>query len=348
MKPTTRLLSAALIAVLALTGAACAPEGKSGSNPVVRMSVGSYNLNNLPFFIADAKGYFKDEGVEVRTENFAQGGSKVLQALVAGSTDVAVGFYDHTIQMQPKKKDVVGFVVLSRNSGLVLAGRNDATFDHTRPDTIRGARIGITAPGSSSDFFVRYYLRRNNIPESAVSIIGVGSGAAAVAALEQKNIDLLVNYDPAATILADRKVGRILIDARSDEGAREVYGGIYPTAILYAQREFIEKNPDAIAGIVRAELRALRYIRDTPSEEIVASLPESYISGDRAIYVKAVERSKAIFSQDGLFNAPDLETTLRVLKAFNEDVAGTEIDLSRTYTNEFVTRAGGNSAPPGK
>ncbi|MFB5207289.1 hypothetical protein ABGA94_15855, partial [Stenotrophomonas sp. 3diitr2024] len=47
-------------------------------------------------------------------------------------TDVAVGFYDHTIQMQAKGKDVVAFVLLSRNSGLVMAGREDATFDPAR------------------------------------------------------------------------------------------------------------------------------------------------------------------------------------------------------------------------
>ena len=82
----------------------------------------------------------------MKTENFAQGGSKVLQALVANSTDVAVGFYDHTIQMQAKGKDVVAFVLLSRNSGLVMAGREDATFDPARPETIKGQKVGITAP----------------------------------------------------------------------------------------------------------------------------------------------------------------------------------------------------------
>lgn len=79
-----------------LAAAGCSNSGRaegattgSADNAPVRISVGSYNLNNLPFFIADAKGYFKDVGLEVKTENFAQGGSKVLQALVANSTDVA-------------------------------------------------------------------------------------------------------------------------------------------------------------------------------------------------------------------------------------------------------------------
>lgn len=312
---------------------------RGGDNAPVRISVGSYNLNNLPFFIADAKGYFKDVGLEVKTENFAQGGSKVLQALVANSTDVAVGFYDHTIQMQAKGKDVVAFVLLSRNSGLVMAGREDATFDPARPQTIKGQKVGITAPGSSSDFFVRHFLAQHDIQVDSISLIGVGSGAAAVAALEQGKIDLLVNYDPAATLITERKVGKIILDARSDEGARQVYGGLYPTSVMYANQSFLDKRPEAAEKIARAEQMALKFIADNSAEDIVAALPDSYVSGDRATYARAVENARAIFTTDGHFTAADLETPLKVLREFNTDVAKANIDLSRTYTNAFVERA---------
>ncbi|TAA10596.1 transporter substrate-binding domain-containing protein [Pseudoxanthomonas winnipegensis] len=348
-------LMAATLVAAALVLSACGKDAShaSGAAPgaddaPVRISVGSYNLNNLPFFVADAQGYFKDEGLQVKTENFAQGGSKVLQALVAGSTDVAVGFYDHTIQMQAKRKDVTAFILLSRNSGLVLAGRNDGTFDPARPQTIQGMKVGITAPGSSSDFFIRHYLARNKIPETAVSLIGVGSGAAAVAALEQGKVDLLVNYDPAATLIAERKVGKILIDARSDAGARQVYGGLYPTSVLYAQSAFLQQRPQAVEKIVRAEQRALAFIADHSGEQIVAALPDSYVSGDRATYAKAVENARAIFTRDGRFVPEDLTTPLAVLSEFNDGVAQAKVDLSKTYTNAFVDRAlaagGGASA----
>ena len=336
----TAALAAAMLALVAYgTDADRGAIRSAAASEPVRISVGSYNLNNLPFFIADAKGYFKDAGLEVKTENFAQGGSKVLQALVAGSTDVAVGFYDHTIQMQAKRKDVTAFILLSRNSGLVLAGANDSQFDPSKPDTIKGMKIGITAPGSSSDFFVRHYLSRNRIPDSAVSLIGVGSGAAAVAALEQGKVDLLVNYDPAATLIVERGVGKILIDARSDDGARQVYGGLYPTSVLYAQKSFLKDRPDAVEKIVKAEQRALAFIAENSAEDIVAALPDSYVSGDRATYAKAVENARAIFTRDGRFVAEDLKTPLEVLSEFNQGVADADIDLTKTYTNVFVDRA---------
>ncbi|GGD75722.1 NitT/TauT family transport system substrate-binding protein [Rhizobium sp. BK591] len=325
-----RKLILALAATVAFAGSAFAEP--------VRISVGSYNLNNLPFPVAAGLGLYEKEGLEVTVENFASGGSKTLQALVAGSTDIAVGFYDHTIQMQSQNKAVVGFVQLARNSGLVLAGGKNSSFDPTKPETIKGAKIGITAPGSSSDFFVRYYLQRNNLSADDISLIGVGSGAAAVAALEQGKVDLLVNYDPAATFIEAKGVGKILIDARSDEGAKEIYGGIYPTAVLYATEAYIDENPETIQKVTNATVKALAWMNTHSAEEIVEKLPEEFISGDRDTYVKAVQNAKPIFSVDGKFSETDTQTPLAVLKSFNEKVAAATIDLSKTYTNAFVDK----------
>ncbi|MGO6732764.1 transporter substrate-binding domain-containing protein [Rhizobium ruizarguesonis] len=325
-----RKLILALAATVAFAGSAFAEP--------VRISVGSYNLNNLPFPVAAGLGLYEKEGLEVTVENFASGGSKTLQALVAGSTDIAVGFYDHTIQMQSQNKAVVGFVQLARNSGLVLAGGKNSTFDPTKPETIKGAKIGITTPGSSSDFFVRYYLQRNNLSADDISLIGVGSGAAAVAALEQGKVDLLVNYDPAATFIEAKGVGKILIDARSDEGAKEIYGGIYPTSVLYATQAYIDENPETIQKVTTATVKALAWMNTHSAEEIVDKLPKEFISGDRDTYVKAVQNAKPIFSVDGKFSEADTQTPLAVLKSFNEKVAAATIDLSKTYTNAFVDK----------
>ncbi len=114
---------------------------------------GSYNLNNLPFFIADAKGYFQGRRPAGEDRELRPGRLKVLQALVANPTDVAVGFYDHTIQMQAKGKD--GARTASRNSGLVMAGR-DATFDPARRRPSRARRSGPSDSSSVTSSPARY------------------------------------------------------------------------------------------------------------------------------------------------------------------------------------------------
>lgn len=330
---TPKLLRILVTALAASVLFGCAQDPNT-----VRVAVGTYNLNNLPFFVAEARGYFAEEGLNVRIDNFAQGGSKALQALIGGSSDVAVGFYEHTIQMQSKYKEIVGFALLARNAGLVLAGRHGVQFDPARPETIRGMNVGITGSGSSSDFFMRYYLARNGLSPRDVALISVGSGASAALSLREGKIDLLVNYDPAATMLLEMGVGEILIDARTDAGANQAFGGVYPTSILYALPEFLERRPDAAEKMARGIVRALRFIQESSAEEIVAVLPESYITSDRETYVKAVASAKRIFSADGRFNREDLETPLRVLRKIAPNVAAMQIDLERTYTNRFVDR----------
>ncbi|NOK24212.1 hypothetical protein HMI50_45365, partial [Corallococcus carmarthensis] len=134
-------------------------------------------------------------------------------------------------------------------------------------------------------------------------------------------IDLLVNYDPAATLITERNVGRIILDARSDDGARQVYGGLYPTSVMYANQSFLDTRPEAAEKIARAEQMALKFIADNSAEDIVAALPDSYVSGDRATYARAVENARAIFTRDGHVTPADLETPLKVLREFNTDVA---------------------------
>jgi len=84
------------VALLALQGTAQAEVEK------VTIAVGGKSLfYYLPLTIAEQRGYFKEEGVNVEIVDFA-GGSKALQAVVGGSADVVSGAYEHTIKLQGK------------------------------------------------------------------------------------------------------------------------------------------------------------------------------------------------------------------------------------------------------
>lgn len=72
--------------------------------------------------------------------------------------------------------------------------------------------------------------------------------------------------------------------------------------------------------------------------EIVEKLPPEFISGDKETYIKAVENARQIFSTDGLLDEKDIKTPLDVLTSFNDKVKAAKIDLSKTYTNEFVAK----------
>ncbi|RCO09229.1 hypothetical protein DTX79_10860, partial [Bacilli bacterium] len=98
-------------------------------------------------------------------------------------------------------------------------------------------------------------------------------------------------------------------------------------------------NPETIQKVVNATVKALEWMNKSAPEEIVQKLPEAFISGDKETYIKAVANAKPIFSIDGRFNEAEVETPLAVLRSFNDKVAATDIDLKKTYTNNFVDKA---------
>ncbi|RWK99441.1 ABC transporter substrate-binding protein, partial [Mesorhizobium sp.] len=91
------------------------------------------------------------------------------------------------------------------------------------------------------------------------------------------------------TFIEAKGVGKILIDARSDDGAKEIYGGIYPTSVLYATQDYIDANPETVQKVTNATVKALEWMDSHSAEEIVEKLPKEFISGDRETYIRAVE-----------------------------------------------------------
>ncbi|MCP1289679.1 ABC transporter substrate-binding protein [Chromobacterium sp. S0633] len=301
------------------------------------ISVGSQILNYLPLSLTVSLGHFKEQGLNVRTENFQAGGSKALQALVAGSTDAVVGFYDHTISMQSKGKDIVSVVLLNDMPGIVLAARNEAGLK--KGSDLKGHTVGITAPGSSSDMIARYYVKRNGLSQKDVSFIAVGSGAPGMAALERKEVDSLVNFDPVATLLQQRSTTHFLFDTRTAAGSKALFDGNYPTACLYVTRQFMRRHPETVQRLVNAFVKTLKWIYRNTAETIADKTPKEAITGDKGSFIRALKGSKAIFSSNGMMQPQDALTVQKVLSDYDENVARAKIDLSKTFTNQFVAKA---------
>lgn len=327
---------ACAIAALGLSATAFAAEPEK---PKLSIGVGSSILNYAPIAFADSLGYFKQEGLTVTVENFQAGGSKALQALIGGSVDAVVGFYDHTIQMQAKGKDIVAVMLLNDIPGVVFGVRADLADKVKSVKDLKGMRIGVTTPGSSTDMIARYYLAKNGLGPRDVSIIAVGSGAPGMVALEVQTVDALIYFDPIASQLARKKSAKILFDARNVEGSKAAFDGIYPTACLYVSREFLTKNPETVQRLANSFLRTLHWIADASPEKFVDTLPKTWKLDDRSLNLDIAKSSRELFSKTGQFDPKSLKTPLAVLSGFDEAIAKAKIDLSKTYTNQFAIEA---------
>lgn len=305
----------------------------------VRLAVGGQAaLYYLPLVVTNRLGLFQDAGVGVEISDFA-GGSRSLQALVGGSADVVAGAFDHTIQMQAKNQPVVAVVELGQFPGFVLALLHARAGAYHSPADLKGMKIGVTAPGSSTHFMALQLIAKSGLKPDDASFLGVGATATAVAAVKRGEIDAIVNTDPAVALLQREGLIKIVADTRTREGTREVYGGIYPAAVMYATPAFIDKNPRTIQALVNAFVHGLAFIQSHSPEEIAAVVPDDYALGDKPLYIQAIKNSLPMYSPDGRFSNEGAETAYRVLKAFDPAVRDAKIDLGTTYTDRFVEQA---------
>src|SRR6185295_360457 len=137
--------------------------------PRLTIAVGGKNLlYYLPLTIAESLGYFKAEGLEVSIADFA-GGSRALQAVVGGSADVVSGAFEHTLNMQLKGQRMRAFALQGRAPQIVL-GINPKTMSGYRGVAdLKGKKIGVTAPGSSTNVLANFVLAKAGLKPSDVS-----------------------------------------------------------------------------------------------------------------------------------------------------------------------------------
>lgn len=323
--------------VFALAAAACASAVMAPSlqaQPRIEKSrisiavTGRSELHYLPLTIADQLGYFKAEGLEVE--------------LIEGANapaDIVSGLFDQVISLQARGQAMQSFVLQGRAPAIALGVSTRTLPQYRSVSDLRGRRIGVSAPGSASHLMANRVLTLAGVRPDEVSFISVGSSMLAQGALRAGQIDALCNNDPAMTLLEQRAEVRIVSDARTLKGTEQIYGGPMPAACLMASQDFVQRHPLTCQALAFATVHALKWLQTAGPRDIIKSVPESYLLGDRALYLASFDKLRESISPDGILSPEAAQTALRALSAFDASVAASRIDLSRTYTNVFVRKA---------
>ena len=309
--------------------------------PKVHIAVGGKSLTYyLPLTIAERNGYFKDEGLDVTISDFA-GGSKALQAVVGGSADVVSGAFEHTINLQSKGQFFRCVVLQGRAPMIAIGVSNKTLAGYKTPADLKGKKIGVTAPGSSTNMMVNFFLAKHGLKPSDVSIIGVGAGAGAVTAMRSGQIDAISNLDPVLSLLQAADDIRIISDTRTLKDTIEIFGGNMPSGCLYLPQAFIDANPNTTQALVNAMVRADKWIQKAGPEKVTTTVPESYLLGEPKVYTLSVSKCMEGLSPNGLIPQDGPATALKALAAYDPQLNAAAIDLAKVWTNDFATRANG-------
>lgn len=329
-------LISALLVTAGVVGASQAMAADSGK--ITIMVGGITKMIYLPAKLTEQLGYFKEEGLEVELQS-QPAGVDAENELLAGAVQAVVGFYDHSIDLQSKGKEVTAITVFGQVPGEAeMVATKSADSIKSMAD-VKGKTLGVTGLGSSTNFLTQYLAAKHGITSSQYSVLPVGADNTFIVAIKQGRIDAGMTTEPTISQLLKTGEAKVLVDMRTVDGTVKALGGLYPASSLYVQGPWLKSHKAEATKLAHAFVKTLKFINTHSAAEIADKMPKDYYGNDKAMYVQALQNSLPMFSPDGKMPAGGPETVLQVLSGFNPNVKGKHIDLAKTYTNEFVGQA---------
>jgi NitT/TauT family transport system substrate-binding protein len=330
--------SSIILAAASITLPVLRAQPKPEIKKIVLSVGGKAAFYYLPLTISEQLGYFRAEGLDLKIIDFA-GGAQALQAVVGGSADVCSGAFEHTINLQSRNHMFQSFVLQGRAPQIAFGVSTKSLPHYQSIADLRGKRIGVSAPGSSTNMLANLVLSRGGLKALDVSFVGVGTAAGALAALRSGQVDAISNTDPVMTMLEQKGEVKIISDTRTLKGSAEVFGGPMPGACLYAPLDFMRRNPNTWHALANAIVHGLKWLQTAGPGDIVKTVPESYFLDDRAIYLASFNKVRESISLDGIIPDEGPRTALQALASFDASIKPDRIDLAKTFTNVFALRA---------
>lgn len=334
-------IESALGKVVRTTLFACAAlaigSGNAAAATKVRIGVVG-SLSDASIYIADAKGYFKDEGIDAEIIRFPNS-AQMITPIGAGQLDVAVGatsagLYNSIargidIKVVADKGSMppgYGYVPLLVRKDLIDSGAFKSLKD------LKGLRVGSQSPGGSALSLLNEALKKGGVAYKDVRISYMGHSQLA-AALQNKALDAAMVTEPNATKVV--QTGAVVRFAESDQ--------IYPdqqVAVVLYSGAFARKDAAAATKVMRAYIRATRDYNDAlvngklngkNADEIISILIKATVEKDAAIYKIATAHG---CNPDGSVNIASMKLDYQFFK--DQGLIPTPVDIDKVVDHSFV------------
>jgi NitT/TauT family transport system substrate-binding protein len=322
------------------TAPAAAPTTAPAAAPVnVSIMVGGLDKQiYMTATLAKQLGYYEAEGLNIQLVDEPSGQS-AEDALLVGEVQVAFGSYDHPIDLAGLNKQVVNvFQALIAPGEAEVVSTKSADMVKS-PADFKDKNLGVTSIGSGTHTLSQFLSVKNGVDPTTVHFIPSGAGNTFIASMQQGKIDAGMTTEPTISRIVSSGVGKVLVDLRTPESTRAALGGDYPFTNFFVTADWMNKNKPTVQKLVNAWVKTHKWITSHTPGEVADKMPEDYYAGDKNLYVTALTNEFGMYSPDGKMPKGGPEFVLSVLQQFDDNVRGKQIDLSKTYTTEFVDKA---------
>lgn len=248
------------------------------------VGLSSVNVAFLPVYVTEAKGFFKDEGLDVLLVLFNAGATN-LQALIGGDIQIMGSAFVETLGGRAAGFDVKNFWGVSNIMPFQLYSQPD--FKSMKQ--ARGKRFAISRFGSLTDFLTRATLRHFGVDEKEVTILQIGSTPARFAALTAKGVDASIVWFPVTEVAKSQGYNKLL-------DLKEVFPE-WPYETFAAKETWLKKEREQATKFLRAYQRGVRYLRENKTDSV--RILQKYVKMDPAYAPAGYDEYRDSFPLNG-------------------------------------------------
>ena len=313
-----RLIVTVVVALLLFGGF---PE-RSSAKIIVGLS--SVNVAFLPVYVTEAKGFFKDEGLDVLLVLFNAGATN-LQALIGGDVQIMGSAFVETIGGRAAGVDIKNFWGVSNIMPFQLYSQPD--FKTMKQ--AKGKRFAISRFGSLTDFLTRATLRHFGVDEKEVTILQIGSTPARFAALTAKGVDASLVWFPVTEIAKLQGYNKLL-------DLKEVFPE-WPYETFAARESYLAKEKDQVTKFLRAYQRGVKYTHENRADAI--NILRKYVKVDPNYAPAGYDEYRESFPLNGQIAEKAIPVVIE--EEFRTGRIKKKISLEELIDRSFIKSMGG-------
>ena len=281
--------------------------------------------NTIPVDVGYDVGIFKKHGLDLKIVDFG-GGSKMAQAMAAGSVDLGVGA---GAEMAFVAKGAP-MLAVCESAGPISFLSVGVPWDSPIKSLsdLRGKTIGITSAGSLTDWLAHELSRDEGWGSNGVNTVAIGGGIAPVrAAFVAHQVDVAINGTSKVLALAEKKEGRVLAPVSA-------YAGKMASGALFASSEFIAADPGAVRAFVAAWIETIGYMRAHKSETVKLESAVTHFEPD--LMSKEYDMTIGMFTKDCRFDSESLATLKRSFVELK--LLPATLEMAKLYTESYLPK----------
>ena len=322
-----------LISVLMVSLAACNNDSQTKTKKLVKVRIAEVtrSIFYAPQYVALAKGFFKEEGLDV-TLTTTPGGDKTMTTLISGGADIALVGSETSIYVyaQGSNDPVINFAQLTQTDGTFLVARKK--IDHFSWDLLKGKTFLGQRKGGMPQMVGEFVLKKHGIdPHKDLNLIQNVDYANIANAFASGTGEFVQLFEPTASIFEKQGKGYIVASFGKESGH-------VPYTTFMAKQSYIKANSDTVEKFTRAIYKAQQWVQTHSSEEVAKAVTTYFPDTDLDIMTTVVERykSQGSFATDPILDEEEWTNLQNIMKEAGE--LPKEVDHKTLVNTEFAEK----------